>query len=274
MKWPDHHRLAEALMPAVLEAGRIEMEHLRGAVVVESKADCSPVTAADREAEAVLHEALSRLAPGVPVIAEESAAEGKVPAIGDTFFLVDPLDGTKEFIANRDEFTVNVGLVVNGRPRFGMIYAPARSELYMTLGPDKAVEASFSPDAPVQKLDTSYLRVIRTRSPNRNHLVALDSRSHRSRADVPLLRNMMIAETRCLGSSLKFCLLARGEADLYVRAGPTCEWDTAAGQAILIAAGGTVLALDGRDLEYGGRARNFINPGFLALGRNSLINKD
>jgi 3'(2'), 5'-bisphosphate nucleotidase len=155
----DHARLAEALLPAVLEAGRIEMGYFRLGVEVDRKSDFSPVTAADREAEAIIHEVLDQIAPGVPVIAEEQTAEGRVPDVSDTFFLVDPLDGTKEFVAKRDEFTVNVGLIVGGRPKFGMIYAPARSELYLTLGPGKAYQALFSPDA--RKCDLSSLPFIR-----------------------------------------------------------------------------------------------------------------
>jgi 3'(2'), 5'-bisphosphate nucleotidase len=269
----DHARLAEALLPAVLEAGRIEMGYFRLGVEVDRKSDFSPVTAADREAEAIIHEVLDQIAPGVPVIAEEQTAEGRVPDVSDTFFLVDPLDGTKEFVAKRDEFTVNVGLIVGGRPKFGMIYAPARSELYLTLGPGKAYQALFSPDARKCDLSSSALLAIHTRSPDPNGWVALDSHSHRNKGDVSLPVNPPIAKTLHLGSSLKFCLVARGEADIYVRNGPTSEWDTAAGQAILVAAGGDVTTLDGRELEYGKREKNFLNPSFVAWGRNPLISR-
>ena len=269
----DHARLAEALLPAVLEAGRVEMGYFRQGVEVDRKSDKSPVTVADREAEAIIHQALGRIAPGVPVVAEEQVSEGHVPDVAATFFLVDPLDGTKEFVAGRDEFTVNVGLIVSGRPRFGMIYAPARSDLYLTLGPDKAFQASFSPDAQIGELSTSALLAIHTRAPDPKGWVALDSHSHRNKGGVDLPVNPPVAKTLHLGSSLKFCLVARGDADIYVRNGPTSEWDTAAGQAILTAAGGDVTTLDGGELPYGKYEKKFINPGFVAWGRKPLISR-
>ena len=141
----DHTALAEALLPAVLAAGRLEMGYFTGGVAVESKADC-PVTAADREAEAILVAALHEAAPGVPVVAEEAAAGGgRMPAAADVFFLVDPLDGTREFVAGRPEFTINIGLVANGRPVFGLVYSPASSEFFVTLGPGRAATAVSPP---------------------------------------------------------------------------------------------------------------------------------
>lgn len=269
----EQSRLAEALLPAVLEAGRIEMKYFRQEIEVSRKSDESPVTVADREAEAILHEALSRIAPGVPVIAEEQVADGHTPDFGETFFLVDPLDGTKEFVAKRDEFTVNVGLISAGRPKFGIIYAPARSELYFTLAPDKAYQALFSPEAPAAKLSSSALIALHSRAPDPAGWVALDSHSHRNKGGVALPGNPKIVKTLHLGSSLKFCLVARGEADIYVRNGPTSEWDTAAGQAILMAAGGDVTTLEGGDLAYGKKDEKFLNPSFVAWGKKPLINR-
>ena len=130
----DHGRLVRGLIPALLEAGRIEMAYFQAGVSVEHKSDRSPVTAADREAEACLLQALGELSPGVPVVAEEEVAEGRVPELGAVFFLVDPLDGTREFIAGRPEFTINVGMVMDGHPRFGMLYVPATGELFATTG--------------------------------------------------------------------------------------------------------------------------------------------
>ena len=271
MNWPQHMELAEKLLPAVLEAGRVEMGYYAGPIDVEHKADSSPVTAADKEAEAILLEALARAAPGIPVIAEESASAGQLPETGEVFFLVDPLDGTKEFIAKRGEFTVNVALVVNGRPQFGIVYAPASSDLFMTVGPQKAVEGRFAPDCSLTGLQTSGLRTLKVRSPGAGGLVAIESRSHGCKAVPPFMQRLKIKETKRAGSSLKFCLIARGEADIYARLGETCEWDTAAGHAILAAAGGRVVTLDGKDLVYGKRERKFVNPHFVALGANQLI---
>ena len=270
MAWTEYQRLAEALLPAILEAGRVEMRHFRSGVAVQRKADESPVTVADHEAEAVLIEVLARAAPGVPVIAEERAAAGAVPTIGASFFLVDPLDGTKEFIAGRDEFTINVGLVVDRRPVFGIVYAPARGQLFVTQGPGLPVEAQIWPDEPPPRLDSARFMPIKTREPSSKGLVALQSRSH-SAVGEAFLEKLPILECRRLGSSLKFCLIARGEADVYGRIGPTCEWDTAAGHAILAAAGGRVTNLAGDDLTYGHAARKFTNPEFVAWGCNPLI---
>ncbi len=147
MKATDCRRLVEGLLPAVLAAGRIEMRHFAAGVAVETKADTTPVTIADHEAEAVLIEGLGKVAPGVPVIAEEAVAAGRVPKIKDAFFLVDPLDGTRAFIKRSPEFTINVGLVEGNRPVFGIIYAPALDELFVTLAPDEAMEAHVAPDA-------------------------------------------------------------------------------------------------------------------------------
>ena len=162
----DHEQLARALLPAVLEAGAIEMRHYREGVAVETKADASPVTAADREAEAVLLAALARVAPGIPVIAEEAVSQGTIPAVAASFFLVDPLDGTREFINRRGEFTVNVALIEQGQPVFGIVYAPALSEFYATLGAARAVFARMAPHDAGKNLATYGGADIRTRSPD------------------------------------------------------------------------------------------------------------
>jgi 3'(2'), 5'-bisphosphate nucleotidase len=266
----DHALLADALLPAVLAAGRIEMGHYASGVAVETKADTSPVTVADREAEAVLLDGLWRAARGVPVVAEESMALGIVPARGTTFFLVDPLDGTREFINRVGEFTVNIGLVIGEAPVFGIIYAPALELLYVTLGPERAVETRVAPDARVKSFHDCTLAEMRTREPDVGALVALESRSHRTSATEAFLAGYAIAGSRRAGSSLKFCLIARGEADFYPRLGPTKEWDTAAGQAILAAAGGVVATLSGAPLQYGKADRDYLNPDFVAWGRRPL----
>ncbi|MBI1649029.1 3'(2'),5'-bisphosphate nucleotidase CysQ [Hyphomicrobium sulfonivorans] len=271
MKLEEYRGLVEALLPAVLAAGRIEMSHFKSGVEVETKADRTPVTVADQEAEKVLIEALRQVAPGIPVIAEEEVAAGRVPETGSTFFLVDPLDGTRAFISGSPEFTVNIGLVVDHRPVFGIIYAPASSELFATLTPHEAFEAHIKPDDSNATLASCSLTRLATREPDRAALVAFASRSHAAQNTDEFLQQLPITEKKRASSSLKFCLIARGEADLYARLGRTSEWDTAAGQAILNAAGGCVTTLDGEPLSYGKSAEGYANPHFIAWGREPLL---
>ncbi len=271
MKLEDYRGLVEALLPAVLDAGRIEMRHFRSGVAVETKADTTPVTIADHEAEEVLTEALHKTAPGVPVIAEEAVAGGRVPAIEDAFFLVDPLDGTRAFIKGSPEFTVNIGLIVERQPVFGIIYAPALDQLFVTVGRGEAVEANISPNDEGATLASAKLTRLATREPNRQALIAFASRSHAAQSTDEFLQQLPITEKRKASSSLKFCLIARGEADLYARLGQTSEWDTAAGQAILNAAGGCVTTLDGQPLVYGKKEGGYANPHFIAWAREPLL---
>lgn len=271
MRLEEYRPLVEALLPAVLAAGRTEMRHFAAGVVVETKADTTPVTIADHEAEEILTEAIHRAAPGVPVIAEEAVAAGRLPDTGYSFFLVDPLDGTRAFIKGSAEFTINIGLVVDRQPVFGIIYAPALDQLYVTLGPKDAVEASISPDANAASFSGCALKRLSTREPDRSALVAFASRSHAAQSTDEFLKHLPIAEKRKASSSLKFCLIARGEADLYARLGETNEWDTAAGQAILAAAGGCVTTLAGEPLQYGKREVGYANPHFIAWGREPLL---
>ncbi len=262
---PDHHALLGALLPALLEAGRIEMKYFEGTIVVERKDDQSPVTAADREAEVILLAALARTAPGIPVVAEEAAAAGSIPRTQGTFFLVDPLDGTREFIKKRPEFTVNIGLIEAGRPVFGVVYTPASGQLFATVSPGQAAETHLPLDASSADPTTLRWTPLRTRRPDPDALVAVESYSHRSPETGDVLEKLGAREVRRAGSSLKFCLIARGEIDVYPRIGPTCEWDTAAAHAVLSAAGGSVRTLDGRELAYG-KAPKYLNPHFIAWG--------
>jgi 3'(2'), 5'-bisphosphate nucleotidase len=263
-------RLADGLLSVALAAGRVQMAHFAAGVAVSIKDDQSPVTAADHESEAIILEGLARLAPGVAVIAEEEVTAGRIPGIAGAFFLVDPLDGTKGFIKGRREFTVNVGLIEERRPVFGLIYAPALSELYVTLGPDSAATAHIEPAADARSLADCALRPIRTRVPDPNAISALTSQTHLNQATTRFLEGYNVIERRAIASSLKFGLLAKGDADIYPRIGPTSEWDTAAGHAILAAAGGSVTRLDGTPLLYGNAQRRFENPDFVAWGRGPL----
>jgi 3'(2'), 5'-bisphosphate nucleotidase len=193
-----------------------------------------------------------------------------VPKTDHTFFLVDPLDGTREFIHKRPEFTVNIGLVQGGRPVFGVVYAPASGLLFATIGAGVAAEAIMPVEMDEAGLASLAWTPIRAREPNGGALVALESFSHRSPETSDVLARYRISETRCAGSSLKFCLIARGDADLYPRIGPTCEWDTAAAHAVLAAAGGSVLTLDGAPLAYG-KAPRYLNPHFIAWGARPIV---
>jgi 3'(2'), 5'-bisphosphate nucleotidase len=263
-------RLAEALLPVALAAGRVQMAHHKSGVTAQAKADQSPVTIADHQSEEIILEALARVAPDIPVIAEEAVTAGRIPKIDGTFFLVDPLDGTKGFIRGRAEFTINIGLIFEGRPAFGLLYAPALSDFYVTLGSDEAVTATLDPHAEVADIEACRPRRLRTSVPDPHALRALTSQTHLNSATQRFLDGYNVVDRRAVSSSLKFGLIAKGEADVYPRVGPTSEWDTAAGHALLAAAGGTVTALDGSPLTYGNRARQFVNPDFVAWARQRL----
>jgi 3'(2'), 5'-bisphosphate nucleotidase len=266
----EYRPLAKALSGVVLAAGRAEMRHYHDGTTIEIKADATPVTAADREAEAIIVAALRRIRPDVPIVAEEETSAGSLPTIGDRFFLVDPLDGTREFIAHCGEFTINIALVEARRPVFGLVYAPAMGELYVTLAPSEAFMARIAPNETAAHLWASGLTRIASRAPDPNALSVIASRLHMNPATELFLAGYRIAERRSAGSSLKFCMIAKGEADLYPRLGQTTEWDTAAGHAVLAAAGGTVTTLDGATLLYGKADAQFRNPDFIAWGRVPL----
>lgn len=261
----DFEGLAHALIPVAQQAGAAIMRHYRAGVATEYKDNWSPVTAADRDAEAIILAALARILPGVPVIAEEEAAAGRIPTIGREFLLVDPLDGTREFINRRDEFTVNIALVEAGVPTFGLVYAPATQALHVTLAPDRAAQGRLDPDAAAAT--SPPLAPAVARQVDMGGLVVLASRSHMDDETRAFIARHNVKATRNAGSSLKFCTIADGDADLYPRFGPTMEWDTAAGHAVLVAAGGTMTKLDGSPFLYGKAADGYLNPGFLAWGR-------
>ncbi len=267
----DPEQLTAALLPAVLDAGRVEMQHFETGVAIETKADRSPVTVADREAEAILLAALSALMPNIPVVAEEAVAAGHVPALADRFFLVDALDGTRLFIRGKPEFSVNIGLVEYGRPVFGLIYIPPTGDLYVTRGAG-ASSWAHAPCWPAQQLDYNDLvfSPLATREPDLANLKAFNSRTAGS-ASASLLEALNVRHTEPVGSSLKFCLIAAGQGDIYARLGATSEWDTAAGQAILEAAGGSVTTLDGAPLTYGKASGTYRNPHFVAWARRPLL---
>ncbi|HEY4071182.1 MAG TPA: 3'(2'),5'-bisphosphate nucleotidase CysQ [Sphingomicrobium sp.] len=247
----DYERLVDDLAEAAREAGEAILEVVRRGFEIESKHDTSPVTEADRAAELIILAALARAAPGVPVIAEEEVAAGRIPAHDDTYFLVDPLDGTKEFIRGGDDYTVNIGLIERGTPKLGVVFAPATGRLHGGCVDEFAW------------LDEGAGRIAISTRPRGEVTTAVASKSHLNQATIDYLE---AAVGNCgyvsIGSSLKFCIVAEGEADIYPRAAPTSEWDTAAGHAVLLAAGGLVDGPDGEPLRYGKRA--FLNRAFVA----------
>ncbi len=247
-----------------LAAGREIMTVFNERLEVSEKADLSPVTEADKASERVILEGLRAAFPDIPCVAEEEAAEGHAPVeIGDVFFLIDPLDGTKEFIKRNNDFTVNIALVRGGIPEIGVVYAPA-GRRFFSGHPGQAEAVELADD------DTIVARRgIRVRS-GATPLTIVASRSHATLETDSFIRKFEAAELVSVGSSLKFCLLACGEADLYPRFGRTMEWDTAAGDAVLRAAGGSTSTVDGAPLAYGKRNQatdtDFANPFFIARG--------
>jgi len=247
----DRARLLDDLADAAREAGEAILTVIRRGFEVEAKRDASPVTEADRAAELVILAALAKAAPGVPVIAEEEVAAGRIPAHDDIFFLVDPLDGTKEFVRGGDDYTVNIGLVVGGLPQVGAVFAPATGRLHGGI----AGEGAW--------LDEGRGREIVRVRPRGSEIAAVASKSHLNQATVDYLEAAVGTCSRVsIGSSLKFCIVAEGKADIYPRLSPTSEWDTAAGHAVLLGAGGRVDGPDGEPLRYGKPA--FLNRAFVA----------
>lgn len=274
MPAPDHATLLRRLMPALLTAGACLLRCRAEGVAAERKGDGSPVSRADREAEAIVLAALAEAAPSVPVIAEEAVSAGTIPDFKDEAFLVDALDGTKEYLSGSDDFTVNIALARGGRPVFGMVLAPASGRLFVTTSPSSAAGAKLDPARLGGGLAPD-LKPIETAEPDTRALRMLSSRSHRSGETEAFLRRFVIASDGRMGSSVKFGLIAAGEADLYPRLGPTSAWDIAAGHAVLTAAGGSVTRLDGSELTYLDKSRlsdpePFLNPSFVAWGRPSL----
>ena len=247
----DRAALLEQCVIAARAAGAEILKLLAAGFEIETKGDESPVTVCDRAAERIILNALRNAAPGVPVIAEEEVAAGRIPAHGDTYFLVDPLDGTKEFVRGGSDYTVNIGLIVDQEPVLGVVYQPAEDALWCGLVGDGAFRE-----------DAGKRRPIAVR-PLGDERAAVASKSHFNQATADYLEQAIGA---CgyvsVGSSLKFCIVADGRADIYPRLSPTSEWDTAAGHAVLLAAGGRIDDPHGAPLRYG--KRSFLNSGFCA----------
>ena len=253
-----------------LDAGREVMRVFKAGCAVDKKSDSSPVTEADRESETIILAGLRAAYPDIPCVAEEEVAAGIVPPdLDGAFFLIDPLDGTKEFVNRRTDFTVNIALIRDGVPEVGVVFAPCSGRFFSGRpGRAEAIEV----DGDFRIVGRRRISVRTAVTP----LAVVASRSHNTPETEAFIRDLGAAEIVSVGSSLKFCLLAAAEADIYPRFGRTMEWDTAAGDAVLRAAGGMTRTLDGEPLTYGKREQSddadFANPHFIASGKAADAN--
>ena len=254
----DYEKLVSVMRKLSLQAGREIMEiYGQDDFDVKTKSDDSPVTAADEAADAVISAGLRAAFPDLMLVTEEQAATHS--ARGDTFLIVDPLDGTKEFVHRRGDFTVNIALVENGVPTRGVVYAPAKERMFFTRADGQSVEESGALDDDA----VGRLTPLSVAEADNAALMVVASKSHRDQATDDYIAKYAVKDMKSAGSSLKFCLVATGEADLYPRLGRTMEWDTAAGHAVLRGAGGDVVRFDDHEpLTYG--KDGFANPFFIA----------
>jgi 3'(2'), 5'-bisphosphate nucleotidase len=264
---PDQlNHIQEIFGEAAVAAGREIMRVASCGSAAKLKADGSPVTDADTRAEAVIRARLGASLPDIPIIGEEGGASSFAETGSGPFILVDPLDGTRDFLAGSHEFTVNIALVERGRSVVGVVYAPALRRLFAGQVGGTACEIAVGPDGAFDA--AARRRAISVRSLAGKGPVALESRSHREGATEALLASLSPAARHCVGSSLKFALIAAGEGDIYARGISLNGWDIAAGDAVLTAAGGAVLSLQGEPLRYG-RAGPKVPP-FIAIGDPAL----
>jgi 3'(2'), 5'-bisphosphate nucleotidase len=256
-------QLIDSLTEIVARAAAVTLATSFSSVSRRIKTDLTPVSAADEASEAVIVDGVSRLLPGIPIVAEESVARMAPTRLDPSFVLVDPLDGTKEFLAGRDEFTVNVGIVTHGVPIVGIIAAPAQGLLWRGIVGGTAERLHLRLGSGQAK---AYGRSLIHTRPAPGRLTVATSRSHLDEQTEEFLARLPVAKRYLCGSSVKFCHIAQGEADIYPRLSPTREWDIAAGCAILAAAGGTVSAPRGGVLRFGRMTEKFLIPGFIAWG--------
>jgi 3'(2'), 5'-bisphosphate nucleotidase len=266
MDCSERNELAVEFANIASAAGNLIMTSRNSGIIVNLKSDGSPVSNADIEAERLIRAKLAEVVPGAAIIAEESFEAWENGPAPERFLLVDPLDGTREFLSGRDEFTVNIALVEAGQPVVGAIYAPALNHVYFAGG--TAFRAEIPPGGVLSTPEASS--IISTSPVPGRGMRAIGSRSHMDAETQRWLRRLPVTELRSAGSSLKFCLIAYGDADVYPRLAPTMEWDTAAGHAILSAAGGCVTTPDGAPLRYGKTEEGFKNHGFVAWGRKPV----
>ncbi len=268
----DHARLANQLLPAIIAAGHLLETYRKAGVRIEKKADGSPVSRADREAEGLLLAALTEALPAIPAIGEEAVAAGTAPAPGKTCVFIDALDGTREFVKGGEDYTVNIGVVSHGQPDFGIIYAPALALFFATIEPGHVIEAHLPHDSTARQLADLSPSPIVTKKVNPNGIRLLASRTTRQEDLDRLLAGTTITDTQRTSSSIKFCNLARGDADIYPRFGPTNFWDTVAGHAILSASGGVVVTPDLTPFTYDTRqGTDYKNTHFIAVGDPDIL---
>jgi 3'(2'), 5'-bisphosphate nucleotidase len=261
MSGQDRGRLIGALAALASEAGARIVRATEEGLAPRDKGDKGPVTAADEASEATLRAGLARILPGVPVVCEEAFDRGEVVEAATEFLLVDPLDGTRELLAGRPEYAVNIALIAGGAPVLGVLYTPAYGRLYGGEG-HHAFKAPLSPGAPFDPDDAEAIRA----RPRPQHLVATVSRSHLDPASEAFLAGLPVERRIPLGSALKFALIAEGAADVYPRLAPVKEWDIAAGHALIAAAGGSIERPAGGPLRYGRREAGYLVEGFVAWG--------
>lgn len=263
----DYEKLSKVMRKLAIEAGNVIMEIYNSAdFEVKSKSDNSPVTEADEKADALISAGLKAEFPDITLVTEEQSDSHAQQA--NVFLIVDPLDGTKEFINRRGDFTVNIALVENGNPTRGVVYAPARERMFYTLADGTTVEET----GPFDAESIGQTKKIHVRTADNDALLVVASKSHRDQATDDYINKYSFSDTRSAGSSLKFCLVATGEADLYPRVGRTMEWDTAAGHAVLNGAGGAVVRFDNHaPLTYG--KESYANPFFIAHGAGVQLKK-
>lgn len=264
----DATRLLDDTTNLVSRAAAAVLAAIAGGLDTRAKSDESPVTRADMAAQGVLTDGLTRLMPGVPLVSEEAVDEAPAE-LGATFWLVDPVDGTKELIAGRDEYTINVALLRDGVPWLGIVAAPARGEIWRGVVGHGAEFLKLAPGRRVAQADQRT--PIHTRPRPAGRMVAACSRSHPDPKSEALLAEFGDVSKIDCGSALKFCRIAEGAADLYPRLGTTCEWDIAAGHAVVVAAGGAVVTPQGTTLPYGQADKAFRVPGFVAVGDLALL---
>jgi 3'(2'), 5'-bisphosphate nucleotidase len=254
--------LCNIMRRIALEAGEITLKYFdeAGYHGADEKADGSPVTLADSEAEILIRAHLLDTLPDIIFVGEEMAAAGERPDLSaqEYFWMVDPLDGTKEFISGSGDYTVNIALIKNGEPFIGVVYAPAKGELYAGYGAGHAL---------MWREECNTEKTIHVRTPPKEGITVIASKTHGNPIKLDsFLEGFKVAKVLKRGSSLKICAIAAGKADLYPRLGPTCEWDTAAADAVLRSAGGMITDTKGQPLRYGGLDPKFLNPEFIASG--------
>ena len=242
------------------EAGLLIMDIYNNKFEVNLKKDNSPVTNADKNAEEFILKKLTSIFPDIPIISEEAYSNKFIPDYDKRFFLVDPLDGTKEFIKKNGEFTVNIAFINEGYTKIGFINAPAKNKIFFNDEKKSYIIETESKN----EISIKKAKQIKVSDQKQKNLIATISRSHSGKEIDNYLKDYDIEKINYVGSSYKFCLIASGEAHIYPRMSPTCEWDTAAGHAILKTAGGNVTLLNGEELRYGFKENNFINPNFIA----------